>query len=243
MPRGVGSGSKPAAEVKYYAAFNQKGEHIEVNSKICTQEIKTKCLYLNARNNDDGAVLQRAKEIESMVAEHIGKSPVIVNLVFGSKSGIEDDLGVIDTLQARYGDDFTKLMFCVDMCQLRSEVGLLQELMSKNVQVMITGSKFFQAPPFCGALLVPKSLAESVDQCKDASMASAYKEVFSAHDFINPTMKNIATQLETFENKGLRTRWEVALDEMEKYQAIPKASPLQPLRAGGKWSWDDWHRQ
>ena len=109
------------------------------------------------------------------------------------------------------------------MCQLRSEVGLLQELMSKNVQVMITGSKFFQAPPFCGALLVPKSLAESVDQCKDASMASAYKEVFSAHDFISPNMRNIATQLETFENKGLRTRWEVALDEMEKYQAIPES--------------------
>ena len=143
-----------------------------------------------------------------------------MNLVFGSKSGIEDDLRVIDTLQAKFGDDCTKLMFCVDMCQFRSEVSLLHELVSKNVQVMITGSKFFQAPPFCGALLVPKSLATAVGQCGDAGVASVYKQIFSAHDFVGPNMAKIAAQLQAFENKGLRTRWEIALDEMEKYHAL-----------------------
>ena len=131
-PEELGSGSKPAGEIKYYANFNQKGEIVELNGMVCEKEIKTKCLYLNARDDDHGAVLERATEIEAMVEKHIGQSPVVVNLVFGSKSGIEDDLSVIDSLQKKFGTDYTKLMFCVDMCQFRSEVSLLHELMAKN---------------------------------------------------------------------------------------------------------------
>ena len=228
-PEELGSGSRPAAEVKYYAAYNQKGEGIDLNGSVCNgngkPEIKTKCYYLDARDQEHGSVLERATEVTQMVTTHISTSPVIVNLVFGSKSGIEDELSMIDSLQAKFGTDFKKLMFCVDMCQFRSDVSLLHELISKNVMIMITGSKFYQAPPFCGALLVPTSIASALSSdCQHAaSMAGMYQDIFSAHDFPSAYMKGIAAHLQPFENKGLRTRWEVALDEMTKFQQVPEA--------------------
>ena len=51
------------------------------------------------------------------------------------------------------------------------------------------------------------------------------------HDFPSANMAKISATLEPFENKGLRTRWEVALNEMESYQAIPnKATNAAILR-------------
>lgn len=219
-PDELGSGSKPAAEIKYYASWNQKGEGIELNGMICNDEIKTKCIYLPARHTT-GKVVDRTADIAKLVKENT-QSPTIVNLVFGSKSGIEDDMLLIDSLQSQCGSDFKKLMFCVDMCQFRSDVSLLHRLISRNVMIMVTGSKFYQAPPFCGALLVPQPMSDALAKC-DASPAKIYKEIFSAHDFPSANMAKVAAELEPFENKGLRARWEIALNEMEAYQALPNA--------------------
>ena len=226
-PDELGSGSKPAAEMKYYAGWNQKGEKLELNGNVCKDEIRTKCIYLPARTSS-GNVVDRTAQISELVNENKGL-PTIVNLVFGSKSGIEDDMSLIDSLQLKFGSDFKRLMFCVDMCQFRTEPSLLHNLISKNVLIMITGSKFYQAPPFCGALLTPQTMATALASC-DASVASAYTEIFSSYDFPSPTMSNIAAKLEPFENKGLRARWEIALDEMAKYQALPNEKTSAAIR-------------
>jgi hypothetical protein len=197
--------------------------------------VRTKCKYLAARAPASGSILNNNSEITKLVEEQLGDNSnnnnnnnnnnngaaVIVNLVFGSKSGIEDDcLALIDSLQAVYGNDPHRLMFCVDMCQFRADVALVRALVARNVMIMITGSKFYQAPPFCGALLVPSAVAVALAAC-DAAAGAAYTKIFSAHDFPSQNMQPIAAQLEPFANKGLRTRWEIALQEMTAYQAIP----------------------
>jgi hypothetical protein len=257
-PDELGSGSKPAAEVKYYAAFNQRGGGLEINGMVCKEGegegegeggvgvVRTKCKYLAARDPVSGSIRNNSSEITKLVGEQLDDSTsssnhnhnnnnnnnnnnneeeaaaaVIVNLVFGSKSGIEDDcLALIDSLQAVYGSDPKRLMFCVDMCQFRADVALVHALVARNVMIMITGSKFYQAPPFCGALLVPAATAVALSTC-DATAGAAYKEIFSAHDFPSQNLQTIAAQLDPFVNKGLRTRWEVALHEMAAYQAFP----------------------
>ena len=128
-------------------------------------------------------------------------------LVFGSKSGIKDDLDVIDPE--------SDTMWVVDLCQFRVDPKLIHELLEKGVMVMLTGSKFFQAPPFCAAMLVPRKWSEKLSDL-DASIIKPYGKLFSAYD-VPFFMQNMRDQLPARENKALRLRWEIALDEMEAY--------------------------
>lgn len=49
-------------------------------------------------------------------------------------------------------------LYVVDACQGRFEIDWLNDLLSKNAIVLITGSKFFRGPPFSGGVLVPAPL-------------------------------------------------------------------------------------
>ena len=103
----------------------------------------------------------------------------------------------------------------VDLCQFRVDHKLIHELLAKGVMVMLTGSKFFQAPPFCAAMLVPRKWSEKLKHM-DASIIQPYGKLFSAYD-VPWFMENMRANLPAKENKALRLRWEIALDEMEAY--------------------------
>jgi hypothetical protein len=55
-----------------------------------------------------------------------------------------------------------KGLLVADMCQGRFEKERLLEYLSKNVVVLITGSKFFRGPPFSGAVIVPSVIMEEL---------------------------------------------------------------------------------
>ena len=207
-PEELGSGSKAAAEGKYYAEWNQFGEQIPIGEQV-SELIQSDVHFLSARAID-GSVLDRKKAIRELINQYPNQ-PIIGNLVFGSKSGIKDDLDIID--------EFTDgVMWVVDMCQFRTDRKLIHDLINKGVMIMVTGSKFYQAPPFCGALLVPKIWS---DLMKDlpADATAGLVELFSASD-IPLAMPNIRMHLKDFKNQGLRMRWEIALREMEEYMSV-----------------------
>lgn len=90
--------------------------------------------------------------------------------------------------------------------------------------VMLTGSKFFQAPPFCGALLVPRQITERLRALEidgDGSPVAPFGQIFSSHD-VPWALDNVRQHLPDEENRGLRLRWEIALDEMENYASWPR---------------------
>lgn len=209
-PEELGSGSILAAQAKYYASRNQFGERVQIHDGI-EGASRVDTHFLAARDKD-GFILDRKAAIRELVAQHEG-SPIIGNLVFGSKSGIKDDLAIIDEFPS-------EVMWVVDMCQFRADVGLIHELLQKGVLLMVTGSKFFQAPPFCGALLLPKSWTRRI-AAGEGAPAEAYARLFTRWDF-PPALKNIRNRLSSFENWGLRLRWAIAIDEMEAYRHIPK---------------------
>ena len=204
-PEELGSGSKVAAQNKYYAAWSQYGESLPIDEFI-EGAAPVETHFLPARDVS-GHIPDRKQEIRDLI-EKAGDKPIVGNLVFGSKSGIKDDLAVID--------EFPEIMWVVDMCQFRADLSLIHDLITKGVQIMITGSKFYQAPPFCGALLVPKDITAKVAQC-DAAPAEAYARLFTRYDF-PPALTNLRNVMPDFENWGLLMRWAIAVDEMEKYR-------------------------
>lgn len=208
-PEELGSGSKLAAELSYYSEWNQFGERIPLGEAI-SDEVTSVVHYLAARE-ESGHIANRNKAIRSIIEQNPGE-PIIGNLVFGSKSGIKDDLQIID--------EFPEIMWVVDMCQFRTDRKLIYNLISKNVMIMVTGSKFYQAPPFCGALLVPVNWSKLL-QNASGKPAQHFRKIFSSYDFPE-SLENIRKNLIPHKNEGLRLRWEVALREMEAYLAFPQ---------------------
>lgn len=207
-PEELGSGSKAAAENAYYAEWNQFGARIPMGEQV-SEEIQARVHFLDARA-ESGHIVDRKQAIRDLIAKHPGQ-PLVGNLVFGSKSGIKDDLAIID--EFREG-----VMWVVDMCQFRTDRTLIHDLIGKGVMIMVTGSKFYQAPPFCGALLVPKQWTAML-ATKPAQVAKGFEHLFTAYDF--PTaLPAVREQLPAFKNVGLRLRWEIALREMEAYMAF-----------------------
>ncbi len=203
-PEELGSGSGYASETRFYANFNQFGENI-VKGDFVDPEHVSEVHYLDARDAE-GNILDRSKAIKEIIADN-KDAAVVGSLVFGSKSGIKDDLDIIDP------NDGT--MWVVDLCQFRVDPKLIHDLLEKGVMIMLTGSKFFQAPPFCAAMLVPRKWSEQLKQV-DASIIEPYGKLFSAFD-VPWFMQNMREYLPAKENKALRLRWEIALDEMEAY--------------------------
>ncbi len=203
-PEELGSGSKFASETKFYANFNQFGEPTEKGALVDPDHV-SEVVYLDARD-DSGHILERSEAIRKLVREN-PDAALVGSLVYGSKSGIKDDLNVIDA--------HSDVMWVVDLCQFRVDHTLIHELLAKGAMVMLTGSKFFQAPPFCAALLVPRMWSERLKEA-DASVVEPYGKLFSAYD-VPWFMQNMRAKLPAKENKSLRLRMDIALDEMEAY--------------------------
>ncbi len=217
-PEELGSGSKAAAEGLFYAEWNQFGNRIPLGKEVA-ENIKSKVFYLAARE-ETGHISNRSEAIRKIIAEHPNQ-PIIGNLVFGSKSGIKDDLEIIDEFKEG-------IMWVVDMCQFRTDPVLIHSMLDKGVMLMVTGSKFYQAPPFCGALLVPKSWSDKFIS-KDASIIKGYENLFSAYDF-PPYFTELRKHLPKEINLGLRMRWEIAIEEMKAYLSFPSVESNALIR-------------
>ena len=204
-PKELGSGSLLASEGQFYGTCNQFGEAITKGASV-DPERDVEVHYLSARA-EDGSILDRTAAFQRVIDEN-PEAAIVGSLVLGSKSGIKDDLKVIQPE--------SETMWVVDLCQFRVDRTLIHELIERGVMVMLTGSKFFQAPPFCAALLVPRTWCERLRAAQDPSPIAPFAKLFSAYD-VPWYMSELRAQLPKRENKGLRLRWEIALREMEAY--------------------------
>ena len=163
----------------------------------------------------NGDIIDNKKAIEADI-ENENNKKVIGALVIGSKSGIEDDISVIP-------DVSDEVLWTVDLCQLRNSKKLVNDLLDKGCLVMITGSKFYMSPPFCGALLIPKKFSADLNKVnveKVKHFTDGFKKVFSKYDFPND-WKNIRSLFNDNHNDGLVVRWEAALELMERFDDLP----------------------
>ncbi len=205
-PEELGTGSILANTGRYFSEKTQILEKVEKGLPL-RDDLEIQHILYPARAKD-GSINNHKQAIYQAIEEHRKTHQIIVNLVIGSKSGIEDHISIIE-------DGPKDVTWVVDLCQMRATPQLFNELLSMNCLLMITGSKFYQSPPFCGALLVPESYAGDMYKTEvGAEVAQGFDTVYSKFD-IPPSYRHLRKHFEEVENVGLTLRWEAAICESE----------------------------
>lgn len=208
-PEELGSGTRLASSGKFHAALNQFNEEVQKEEPIAGLP-DIQLMEFSGRDRN-GNILNNHEVITSSISG-FGDKEIVVNLVYGSKSGIEDNLKILEHISGK------NILCTVDLCQFRNSKQLVQYLLSKGCLIYLTGSKFYQAPPFCGCVLVPEELCLELEE-SDAQPAANFKSIFSRYD-IPERFVTIRNQLPEFKNAGLHLRWKCALYEMEEFDSI-----------------------
>jgi hypothetical protein len=112
-----------------------------------------------------------------------------------------------------------QLEVLVDACQFRLAPSTLAAYLAHDCLVALTGSKFLAGPTFCGALLVPPSVAARYRERPLAPSVGAYSH---AADW--PAGWRAGRSLPHGANFGLLLRWQAALTELRALRAIPASS-------------------
>ena len=159
----IGAGSAPAAVGRFFSKYTPlTGLVLDVDKSLsgfAGIEGKT----LNARKAD-GSVEPASNEMSQFLKEAIERDEYpIIHGVYGGKTGLRDDVmpGSLDA--------GAKSLGIVDACQGRFTKEELQEWMDQDSVVLFTGSKFFQAPPFAGAVIIPPAIAKKLRNTKVVS--------------------------------------------------------------------------
>jgi hypothetical protein len=110
------------------------------------------------------------------------------------------------------------VLVLVDCCQLRLSQARIRRFLQLGFMVSITGSKFFGGPPFSGALLVPPALMAGL---RSLTLPAGLADYSARLDW--PAELAARTDLRWLQeaNLGLGLRWIAALEEMERFFALP----------------------
>lgn len=200
-------------------------------SELTSQEIRVKKgeqingfeaveLYEIPLKKEEGA-LKSTTEIDAEVKKAFeqvvaaGKQPVL-HVMNQSKLGyVAPSNSCLTELEKTYGDQFFALIDNSQMRMGRSELG---NYITHNYAMTITGSKFFTAPPFCGALLLPKSREHLLGKSSNG-IPSGLKDYAFKNDF--PADWKSVQQLKKGSNLGTLMRWKAAIVEQERYFKTP----------------------
>ena len=141
--------------------------------------------------------------------------PAMLVAVDVSKTGLAaPSMDAVARLKNRWGSQLTVL---VDACQFRIDSAALHAYLQLGCMVAITGSKFFAAPSFCGALLIPSALAKAM---QSQSMPALLRSYSSGAEW--PANWRGTNELARVPNMGLLLRWEAALQEMQNFLRVPR---------------------
>lgn len=210
-PEELGSGTKVGASGKYFMQFNQFGEAMP-KGELISPDLNLKVTHYAARSTV-GLINNHQEEIRATIDKH-PEYAKIGSLVVGSKSGIENNVDVIDLIDE-------DMLWVVDLCQFRNSKRLINKLLDRNCMIMLTGSKFYQAPPFCGAMLIPKQLTKRLQQAATLPDLMPYARLFAAYD-VPECLPRLREAMRPFENVGLLARWEAGIAEMQAFDLVPK---------------------
>ena len=134
------------------------------------------------------------------------------------------------------------VLVVVDACQGRFTNAELAAFLADGAVVLVTGSKFYQGPPFSGALLIPPALTAALAATTNGEGAPAaarlppmFGEYFCAAD-MPAELGAWRAQLPQQPNAGSAARWLGALAEMEAYHAAGTAASR--AEAAERWTED-----
>ena len=164
------------------------------------------------------------------IADDHPEAYLIHHGVFGGKTGLRDSVmpGSINAGSTSMG--------VVDACQGRFSLDELHSWLEQDSIVLFTGSKFYQAPPFCGAIFIPKRIAEKLRNSPPPEPMEMYgrdgiggflsdKEMPSCFESWMPLLRGDGSA----NNMGLALRWEAGLEGMEKLAKTPNSTQVKAV--------------
>jgi hypothetical protein len=218
----VGSGAVHAAQGQYFSKKTPLGIDCKIGQQIDGFN-QNAISFVNIEARNQNGSLKKQSLIEAEILNEIeeglskGFRPVI-HAIHRSKTGlILPSFDFFLHLAESYGD---KIDLVVDACQGRISIYMINQYLSYNAAVLITGSKFYSCPPFAGALLLPKTMAKRV--VSNNKIPNGLKDFFTQYEF----PKSWAGVTENFSdrvNLGILLRWKVAIFEMNKIFKIPNS--------------------
>jgi len=214
----IGAGSSVASGGLYFST------HAPLSGRLADSEgrlagfddIEEISIPARERNGD---VIDGSKKALELAAASEDGTYTIIHGVFGGKTGLRDSV-------MPGSASIENSMGVIDACQGRFSMEELHSWLEQDSIVLFTASKFYQAPPFCGAVFIPKRIAERLSQVTEAPKP---KEMFdSLSGFLtdkelSPCLASWKPLLKknTSNNIGLALRWEAGLAGMEALGNTP----------------------
>jgi hypothetical protein len=220
----VGSNTPHAAAGTHFSEYVPLGSNSNLHTPTPTPSTLvradaslpegTTVLSLSARSADGSLLPDFDAIVLSSVTSNPGSDPFyIIHAVDGSKLGSRiTTRSLVTQLQSRLG---SRCLIVLDACQGRTESDELDWYLSRGAVVLMTASKFYSAPGFCGMAIVPDSVAgvlkkEGIDVGEGLSDYLSQMQVPKALGGLWGALPAKPV------NVGLLLRWACGVVEMER---------------------------
>lgn len=156
-------------------------------------------------------------DIETVLVQALaaGKRVILHGLDLSKTGLLAPSPAFLGKLRGKYGAAFDIVL---DACQARLSPASIRAYLDVDAVVLVTGSKFFTGPPFAGAALLPRVVAERLQAGQLPAGLAAY---FSRGEF--PPGSPAGKSLPEGGNYGLALRWHAALGEMRSFARVSAA--------------------
>lgn len=217
-PEETGAGVPLASAGRHFASDTARGRPVDKGEWVAGFPTDTRVLSIPIRDGagrllppaDVDAACIRLVDTEA----ETGRTVLLHRLDLSKTGLLAPSMGCLETLQARLGG---KLEVVIDACQARLDHRRVQDYIVRGWMVMITGSKFFTGPPFCGALLLPARLATRLHG--PDRLPEGLADYGGAADWPPGASAPVA---DGAVNLGMVLRWQAALAEMAAFALVPE---------------------
>jgi len=234
----VGSNTPHAAGGCHFSKYLPNGGETDISKPIVDDSefpegIRT--LELPARDVTNGTFLADFDNLALAAVEEavssLEKPFVIMHAVDGSKLGSRiTTRSLVTEIQSRFGgkgeEEEQRVLVVLDACQGRTDTEELDWYLSRGAVVLITASKFYSAPGFCGMAVIPDSIADSfkydtdTDNMKECRVPEGMADYLGRYQ-VPSSLKALRSALPAKPvNIGLLLRWVCGVAEMERMSRV-----------------------
>ncbi|MDG6095164.1 hypothetical protein LOC54_08610 [Acetobacter sp. AN02] len=211
----TGSGVPLSAQGRHFAQETAHGASVTRGAFIDGFPDTTTIEDLPVRHTDGTprSAADMARTCQELTARLISSGRhVLLHRLDMSKTGLSAPDG--STLTGLLRQFPEHLDIVIDACQTRFADGQTEAFLAQGYAVMITGSKFFTGPPFCGALLLPGSWYR---RAAAGPLPCGLKDyIFRSEWTAGPAAESLPEGV----NAGLILRWQASIAEMKAFRAV-----------------------
>lgn len=208
-PDETGSGVPLAAEGRHFAGDTASDARVAKGMPIAGFPSETVLIGIPLRTPDGTVRTPDAIDAECLETARAAAAQgqhVLLHVLDMSKTGL---IGPSNDAVARLVRELSPhIDIVIDACQARIIPARLGQAVRNGAMALITGSKFFTGPPFCGAVLLPPETADSLPHAVLPAGLRDYANASEWPRLDTPVLGNGA-------NTGLALRWHASLAEMD----------------------------